>query len=93
MGATLVVALRLLVAVASLVVERGPEGERDSVVAAPGLPSTGSRAGAHRVLAPQHVGSSGTRHQTCVSYVSRWILSHRATRQAPRPGYFSKKIK
>ena len=56
--------LRLLVAVAPLVVERGPEGERASGVAAPGLQSTGSIAGAHGILVPQHMGSSGTRHQT-----------------------------
>ena len=92
-GATLVVALRLLVAVAPLVVEHGPGGERASVVAAPGLQSTDSIVGAHGILVPQHVGSSGTRRQLCVSCISRRILYHRATRQAPRHGYFSKKIK
>ena len=34
------------------------------------------------LIAPQHVGSSQTRGQTCVSCISRWILYHRASREA-----------
>ena len=33
-------------------------------------------------VAPWHVGSSWTRDRTCVSCIGRWILYHRATREA-----------
>ena len=32
------------------------------------------------LVTPQHEGSSGTRDQTCVPYVDRWILNHWTTR-------------
>ena len=35
------------------------------------------------LVAPRHVGSSRTRAQTRVPYISRWILNHCATREAP----------
>ena len=35
------------------------------------------------LVTPQHVGSPGTRDQTCVAYVDKWILNHWATREAP----------
>ena len=47
----------------------------------------GSRAPAQELrwtglVTPQHVGSSRTRGQTCVSYIGRWILYHWASREA-----------
>ena len=35
------------------------------------------------LVAPRHVGSSQTRAQTCVRCISRWILNHCSTREAP----------
>ena len=35
------------------------------------------------LVAPQHVGSSRTRAQTCVPCIGRWILNHCATREVP----------
>ena len=48
------------------------------------LRSTGSRARAQYLwhtglVAPQHMGSSQTRAQTCVPCIGRWILNHCAT--------------
>ena len=50
---------------------------------------TGSSAQAQQLwhtglVAPQHVGSSRTRAQTCVSCIGRRILNHCATREAPQ---------
>ena len=49
---------------------------------------TGSRAQAQQLwptglVAPRHVGSSGTRAPTRVPCIGRWILNHCATREAP----------
>ena len=35
----------------------------------------------HRLVAPQHVGSSPTRDQTHVSYIGRWTVIHWTTRE------------
>ena len=35
----------------------------------------------HRLVAPQHVGSSLTRDQTHVSYIGRWTVIHWTTRE------------
>ena len=43
-----------------------------------------SSCGARGLVAPQHVGSSRTRAQTCVPCIGRWILNHCATREAPQ---------
>ena len=79
---SLVVVLRLLLAVAAFVVEHGLWGMQDSVV---GL--VGSRAQAQQLwhtglVAPQHVGSSQTRDRTRVCCIDRQILYHWATREA-----------
>ena len=49
MGSTLVVVPGLLVAAASLVMERGPQGPQASVVAERGLRSCGPQAVEHRL--------------------------------------------
>ena len=59
----------LLIAMASLVPERGLKGMQASVVADTGL------------VAPQHVESSRTRDQACVFCIGRWILNHGTTRE------------
>ena len=58
-------------------------GAQASVVAAPGLQSTGPKGQHIGLVAPQHVGSSRLRDGTHVSGTSRWILYHGATREAP----------
>ena len=65
---------RLLIVVASLVAEHGLYGLRASVVAAPGLSSSGT----WDLVGPWHVGSSLT---TYVPYIGRWILKHWNTRE------------
>ena len=80
-GDSLVVAVnRLLIAVVSLVAEHR-------------LWSTGSVVVAmlHRLSSPRHVGSSRTRDPNHVSYIGRWILYHRATREAQFPVFYSYK--
>ena len=79
---------RLLIVVASLVVEHGLQARglqklwcADSVVVARGPQSTGSVVVAHGLVALRHVGSSRTRDQTRVPYIGRWILNHCATRE------------
>ena len=52
-----------------------------------GVAAPGSRAQAQWLwlmgfVAPQHVGSSWIRDQTCVSSIGRWILYHWAPRKA-----------
>ena len=39
------------------------------------------------LVAPQHVGSSQARAQTCVPCIGRRILNHCATREAPTPSF------
>ena len=39
------------------------------------------------LVAPRHVGSSRTRAGTRVPCIGRWILNHRATREAPFTGF------
>ena len=41
------------------------------------------------LVAPRHVGSSGTRAQTRVSCIGRQILNHCATREARASGFVS----
>ena len=50
-------------------------GEQVSVVVARGLQSTGSVVVAIGFVAPQHVGSSQTRDQTCVPYMGSRLLT------------------
>ena len=87
-----IVVFRLLIVVASLVVEHSLLGTRASVVAAHGLSSCGVWApgcvGFHScstqlqqlwrmgLVAPQHVESSRTRDRTHVTCIGRWILYH-----------------
>ena len=85
-GSSLVVAPRLLIAVASLAAEhrlRGPQASVvGSAVAVPRLQSSGSVVVAHGLSAPGHVGSSCIRDRTRVCCTGRWILYRRATREA-----------
>ena len=76
-------ALRLLIAVTSLVAERGLWGACASVVAARGLNSCGSQAleqtqklGCTGLVALRLVGSSRIRGQTCVSHLGGQICYH-----------------
>ena len=46
------------------------------------LRSTGSGRADSAAMAPQHVGSSRTRAQTCVPCIGRRTLNHCATREA-----------
>ena len=39
------------------------------------------------LVAPQHVGSSGTRAQTCVPCIGRQVLNHCTTREVPNTKY------
>ena len=57
-------------------------GVQALVVLAPGLWSTGSIVVGTGLVAPQHVGSSWTRDQTCVPCIGRRITYHWATREA-----------
>ena len=50
------IAMRLLIAVASLVAELGLQGARTSVAVAPGLEDTGAAVGAHRLSCPEASG-------------------------------------
>ena len=56
--------------------------------------STGSRVLGLRQLwlrglvAPRHMGSSGTRDHTGIPLVARWILNLWATREVPRKLFF-----
>ena len=52
-------------------------------IAAPGLGSASSVVVVHGLVALWQVGSSGTRAQTRVSCIGRWILYHWDTREAP----------
>ena len=81
-GLLFVVVRRLLIAVASLVVEHGPQVHRLLQ-----LWLTGSRAQAQQLwrtglVAPRRVGSSWTRTRTHVSCIGRRILNHCTTREA-----------
>ena len=67
----------LLIAAASLVVERRLWGTRASVIVARGLSSHGTG-----IVTPWHVGSFQTRDQTHVSCAGRQILYHWITREA-----------
>ena len=51
-------------------------GHKASVVAAPGLESTGLIVVAHGLSCSKYVGSSWIRDQTHVSCISTWILYH-----------------
>ena len=53
-----------------------------SVVVAHGLQNVGSVVVVHGLVAPRHVGSSGTRARTRVPCIGRRILNHCATREA-----------
>lgn len=70
-------------------------GVHGSVVATLGPRAAGSICVAHRPGAPQHVGASQTRNQTCVSYAGRWILYHESPRKpldcTPSKSYARKK--
>ena len=67
------VVLRLLIVVASLVAE---QGSREFSLQQLQLPS--SRAQSQSIVAPQHVGSSGTSDRTHVSCFGRRILKPKA---------------
>ena len=67
---------RLLIAVASLVSERGLQGARASVVMATGSAAAACGPKSVRFVAPQHVESSQTRDRTRVPCISRQILIH-----------------
>ena len=87
-GSPLVLVHGLLLAVASLVAEHGPEGTGTSVVVAPGLWSAGSIVMLHRLSCSAAFGSS----QTHVSCFGRWILYHWATREALKRIYLTSTI-
>ena len=75
-GCSLVAVCGLLIAVASLVAKHGLQGSQHSVVVTRGLSSCGSRAQAQKLwcmglVAPQHMGASQIRNQTCVSCMGR----------------------
>ena len=89
---------RLLIAVASLVVEHGLQARGLQQLQHVGFSScsmwaqqlwlVGSRAQAQQLwcmglVAPRHVGSSRTRAQTCVTCSGRRILNYCATREVP----------
>ena len=81
-GSSLAVVLGLLIAVNS--VEHRFSGVQASVVAAHGLGTCASLALELRctgLVALQHVGSSQTRDQTCVTCIGWQILNHWATRE------------
>ena len=59
----------LLIVVASLVTDHGLQGEWAQYLWLMGL------------VAPWHMGSSQTRHQTGVPWIARWILNHWTTRE------------
>ena len=93
-GLLFVAILQLLFSVASLAAEHRLRGAQTAVVAARGLSSSGSQALEHRLnscgalvagslVALRHVWSSQIRNQTCVSCISRRILYHWTTREAP----------
>ena len=86
-GLLFVVGHGLLIAVASLVAEHRLQVRRlqqlwhaGSVVVACGLQSAG-------LVAPQPVGSSGTRGQTHVPCIGRCILKHCATREVQQTNF------
>ena len=86
-----VAVLRLLIAVASLVVEHGLQVDglwqlqhMGSAVVARGLQSAGSVVWHTVLVAPQHVGSSRTRDQTRVPCIGRRILNHCTTKEVPK---------
>ena len=70
-----------LIAVASLAVEHRRQGAQASVVAAPGLWSTGWIVAARGLSCFR--GCSQIRDQTRVFCIFRWILHHWAIREAP----------
>ena len=81
-GFSLVAVHRLLIAVASLVAERRLWGEQASAVVVLGLSSTGSVVMVRGLSCSMACGIFQTRDQTHVSCTGRWILYHRATREA-----------
>ena len=68
------IAMRLLIAVASLVAELGLQGARTSVAVAPGLEDTGAVVGHTDLVVLKHLGSSQIKDQTHVSCIGRWIV-------------------
>ena len=76
---SLVVVGRLLIAAASPGVEHRLWAAGVSVAVAHGRSNCCSWALRHGLKG--HVGPSRTRDRTCVSYIGRWILYHRATRE------------
>ena len=74
-GATLVAAHRLLIAVASLVMEHGLQSVRAQKMWCTDL------------AASRHVGSSWARDQTGVPCIGRWILYHCIIREASHKGF------
>ena len=78
------VVLRLLIAVASLVVKHRLQGEQASVSAVLGLSNCGSGAQQFwhtSLLALRYVESSQTRDHTGVPCTGSWILNHWTTRE------------
>ena len=80
-GYSLVTVHKLLIVVASLVVEPGLQGVQTSVAVARGLCSCSSQALEHRlnscgVVASQHLESSRISNRTCVSCIGRRIFYH-----------------
>ena len=71
---------------ASVVTAHGP------VVAAPGARAQAQKLCHMRLVAPRHEGSSWVRGQTPVSCISRQILYHWATREAPNTFFWGTRI-
>ena len=80
-GATVCLWRGLLVAVAALVgLGLSAHGHRQLWL--PGSSAWGQQWWSTGLVAPWHVGSSQIRDQTCISCIGRWILYHRAAREA-----------
>ena len=82
-GYSLVAVCRLLVAVASLVAEHGPKGERAQELLLPGSRAQAQYLWCVSLVALLYIGSFWTRDRTHVSCIGRWIPYHRATREVP----------
>ena len=81
-GLLFVVVRGLLIAVASLVVERGLQARRLQQLWLAGSRAQVQQPWCTGLVAPRHVGSSWTRARTHVPCIGRRILNHCATREA-----------
>ena len=82
-GLPFVAVCRLLIAVASLVVEHGLQARGLQQLWLMGPRAQAQQLWHTGLAVPRHVGFSGTRARTRVSCIGRWILNHCATREAP----------